>query len=431
MLNYLRNRTWPKILFFFSVIGPGIIAGTANNDAGGISTYSYAGSRFGYMMLWVLLINMITLAATQEIGVKLGAFTGKGLASLIRETFGVRWTFLAVITLFLANSAVTTSEFAGIAAAFELFGIPRWITVPISCVVVYAIIHKGSFAKTEKFFLFISMFLLVYVVSAVWSHPDWNQVLHSSISFYFPPDKEFFLLLLGVMGTTITPWGQFFIQSYVVDKGIDSKHYHYSQIEVYLSAFFTCFIAAMIMITTKQELFDHGLLVTSAETAASALVPFLGNLAKIIFGVGFLAASFLGAFILPLTTSYCICEALGYEQGLDRPYAKAPVFYSLMAVIIILSGVMVLLPFFSLFKIMIFAQVINGILLPVILIFLIILLNKGEEIGLPKQNTVLKWFYNIITWETIIRLILVSLMLVVFTLFPSLIDWIAKHWVAI
>lgn len=425
------QKYWRKIMMVLAIMGPAIIAGTANNDAGGISTYSYAGSRFGYMMLWVLLVNFITLAATQEIGVKLGIFTGKGLAALIRENFRVRWTFLAVITLFIANAAVTTSEFAGIAAAMELFGIPRWITVPIACVLVYAVIFKGTFAKTEKFFLFISMFLLVYIVSAFWSNPDWSQVMHSTTSFYFPADKEFFLLLLGVMGTTITPWGQFFIQSYVVDKGIGAKHYSIEKAEVYFSAFFTCFIAAMIMITTKQVLFDHGQIVNSAEMAASALAPFLGNLAKIIFGVGFLAASLLGAFILPLTTSYCICEALGFEHGLDRQYGQAKVFYSLMLALIILAGITVLLPFFSLFKIMILAQVINGILLPVILVFLILLMNKGEELGLPHQGTAAKWIYNIITWETIVRLILVSVLLVIFTLFPSMVDFIVKHWVAL
>jgi len=233
------------------------------------------------------------------------------------------------------------------------------------------------------------------------------------------------------MGTTITPWGQFFIQSYVVDKGIDAKNYKIERAEVYFSAFFTCFIAAMIMITTKQTLFDHGLVVNSAESAASALVPFLGNLAKTIFGVGFLAASFLGAFILPLTTSYSICEALGYEHGLDRQFNKAKIFYGIMAVIIAASGIMVLLPIFSLFQIMIFAQVLNGILLPVILIFLIILLNRGQRLGLGPQGTAAKWIYNIITWETIVRLILVSVLLVVFTLFPGWIDVIVKYWVNI
>ncbi|MBI5422252.1 Nramp family divalent metal transporter [Candidatus Peregrinibacteria bacterium] len=415
----------------FTIVGPAIIAGTANNDAGGISTYSYAGSRFGFMMLWVLLVNFITLAATQEIGVKLGIFTGKGLAALIRENFSIRWTFFAVATLFIANGAVTTSEFAGLAAALELFHISKWVTVPVACALVFFIIYKGSFAKIERFFLFISLFLLVYVVSAFWSHPDWSEALRATVTFSLPPDKEFFLVLLGVMGTTITPWGQFFIQSYVVDKGIDPKHYTIEKFEVYFSAFFTCFIAAMIMITTKQVLFDHGLLVNSAESAASALVPFLGHMAKTFFGVGFFAASLLGAFILPLTTSYCICEALGFEHGLNRPFHQAKVFYTLMAVLIALSGIMVLLPVFSLFQIMIFAQVINGMLLPVILIFLIILLNRSQSLGLPTQGKTASWIYNIITWETIIRLILVSILLVVFTLFPGWIDVIVKYWVHI
>ena len=425
------KKYFPGLFVTLAVIGPAIISGTANNDAGGISTYSYAGSRFGYMLLWVLVINFFTLACTQEIGVRLGIFTGKGLASLIRERFGMRWTFLAVVTLFGANLAVTTSEFAGIAASLELFHLSKWVTVPVLAVVVWLVLYKGSFKKVERFFLVISTFFLVYVVSAVMSHPNWLEVVTSSWTPYFPADREFFLVLLGIMGTTITPWGQFFIQSYVVDKGIDVKHYKIEKLEVYFSAFFTCFIAAMIIITTKNVLFDHGILVDSAEKAALSLTPILGSLAKNIFAFGFFFASLLGAFILPLSTSYSICEALGFEHGMNRTWKQARVFYGLMAGIIALSAVFVLTSYFSLFQIMLFSQVVNGMLLPIILIFLIVLLNESDKIGVPKGSKIGSIFYNIITWETIVRLILVSILLIVFTIFPSCIDFVKKWWITL
>lgn len=429
-MKFFRTQ-WQKLVLAFSVVGPAIIAGTANNDAGGISTYSYAGSRFGYLLLWALLINFVTLACTQEIGIKLGVFTGKGLAALIRERFSIKLTFFAIITLFCANLAVTTSEFAGIAAALELFGITKWISVPFFVALVWLLLYKGSFKKIERFFMMISLFLLVYIVSAWMSNPDWSDVLHHATSFQLPPEKEFLMVLLGVMGTTITPWGQFFIQSYVVDKGSSPKNYHIQRIEVYVSAFFTCFIAAMIMVTTKEVLFDRGIVVGSAGTAAQALAPILGAAAQIIFGIGFFFASLLGAFILPLTTSYSICEALGFEHGMDTTWKEAPVFYGLMAATIISAGLIVLLPGISLFQVMIFAQVVNGMLLPIILIFLVLLLMDGEKLGLPKQSKVGKFFYYLVTWESIIRLILVSVVLVLFTLFPSLIEVIQRWWIMV
>jgi len=425
----MLKKVWLYILIFFSLIGPAIISGTANNDAGGISTYAFAGSKFGYLLLWVLVANLITLGCTQEIGVRLGIFTGKGLASLIRERFGIKWTLLAILTLFVANLAVTTSEFAGLAAAFELYGISKYFTIPILAVLIWFAVFKGSFKKLEKIFLTISMFLLVYVVSAFMSQPDWGQVIKSGFSPNLPLDTAYFFTLLGIMGTTITPWGQFFIQSYVVDKGMHPRHYKAERIIIYFSAFFTCFIAAMIMITTKNVLFDHGLVVDSAEKAAMALKPFLGVMAKNIFALGFLAASLLGAFILPLTTAYSVCEALGFEHGIDKKMSEAPIFYGLMGVLIIFSAVIILLPFASLFKIMISAQVLNGLLLPIILVFLILLLNKGKQMGLPEMSKKEKVFYNIVSWEAIVRLTVVSFLLILFTLAPSLLESIKRLFI--
>ena len=426
MLNMVKKarRFWFKVVIIFSVLGPGIIAGSANNDAGGISTYSYVGSRFGYALLWVLVLNLVTLACTQQMGVRLGVFTGKGLASLIRERFGVRWTLLAVFTLLIANLAVCTSEFAGLAASLELFHISKWIAVPISAIIVWFVLYKGTFKKIERLFLFISALFLVYVVSAVMTKPDWTEVAKTSITPFLSSDRAFFLALLGVMGTTITPWGQFFIQSYVVDKGISVKNYFIEKWEVYFSAFFTCFIASMIIITTKNVFFDHGIVVDSAGKAALSLAPILGNLAEIIFGFGFFAASLLGAFILPLTTSYCVCEAFGFEHGVNTKLKDAPVFYGLMAFMILIAAAFVLTPIFSLFQIMIFAQVVNGMLLPIILVFLIILFNGGEKLGLPPLRRSSSLLFNLVTWTIIVCLSVVSLLLVLLTLFPNLVETI-------
>ncbi|HLC69892.1 MAG TPA: Nramp family divalent metal transporter [Patescibacteria group bacterium] len=418
----MLRKWYGKLILVFGIMGPAIIAGTANNDAGGISTYSFAGSRFGYMMLWVLVFNFITLAVTQEIGIRLGAHTGKGLSALIREQFGVRWAFFAIAALYVANLAVTVSEFAGIAVAMEIFHIPKLASVPLFAVIIWLVLYKGSFKKVERFFLMISLFFLVYIVSAVMAGPNWGEVLSASFTPSFSSEPLYLFTLLGLMGTTITPWGQFFIQSYVVDKGVTPGQYKVEKWEVVFSALFTCLIAAMIIITTKQVLFDNGIVVDSAEKAALSLQPVLGSLAKNIFGAGFFFASLLGAFVLPLTTSYSICEALGFEHGVDRTWKEAPTFYGMMAFTIILSAVFVMLSVFPLFHIMIFAQVVNGILLPIILIFLVIILNRGQKIGLPKGSRIGRIFYNLITWEAIIRLSLISILLVALTLFPDLLS---------
>lgn len=417
---------WARTILVFSVIGPGIIAGTANNDAGGISTYSYAGSRFGYFLLWVLVLNVVTLFVTQSIGARLGVYTGKGLAALIRENFGVRWTLLALLTLFVANTAVSASEMAGIAGAFELFGVSKYVVVPIFAVLIWWILYKGSFKKVEKFFLLISLFFFVYIFSAVMAKPDWSEVGRALVVPHFAFDRAYLIAFLGIMGTTITPWGQFFIQSYIVDKGTNPKHFKIEKWEVFLSAFFTCFIAAMIIITTKNVLYDNGVVVDSAERAALSLQPILGNWAEFLFGFGFFCASLLGAFILPLTTSYTICEALGLEYGMNRTWKEAPWFYGLMAAVIGIASVCVLLPILSLFRIMILAQVVNAVLLPIILVFVAVLMNKHKKLGLPEPSRWGKFWYNLITWEAVVRLSLVSLLLLVVSIFPDVIDTVVK-----
>lgn len=413
---------------FLTIIGPAIIAGTANNDAGGISTYSYVGSRFGYTLLWVLVLNFFTLACTQEIGTRLGAYTGKGLAALIRENFGVKWTFWAIIALLIANLAVATSEFAGIAASFALLGISKYIALPILAVLIWIILYKGSFKKIERFFLIISSFFLVYLVAAVMAKPDWGEVAMDAFRVdYFSLEPVYFIAMLGLIGTTVTPWGQFFIQSYVVDKGISPRHYRFTKWEVYFSALATCLIAGAIIVATTL-LFKQGIVVDAADKAALALRPLLGNFAKIIFAFGFLNASILGAFILPLTTAYSICDALGWESGVNTNWKQAPQFYGLITACILLPVLYILIPNISLFRIMILAQVINGMLLPVILIFLVLLLHRRTRLGLPRGNRWSNFFYSLITWETIIRLSVISLLFALFTLWPEWLEKLREWW---
>jgi len=417
------KKVWYLRLFMvFGLMGPAIIAGTANNDAGGISTYSFAGSQFGYLLLWVLTLNFITLAFTQEMGIRLGTFTGKGLAALIREKFGVRWTFFALIILLIANVAVCVGQFAGVAAALEIFNISKYITIPIFSLIIWLVLYKGDFKKVEKIFLTISLFFLVYIVSAVMAKPDWVEVARASITPHISFDPLYFFAMLGVMGTTITPWGQFFIQSYVVDKGVDKKHYKFQKLEAVIASFFACFIAAMIIITTKETLFDSGIVVDSAESAALSLVPILGVFAKNIFGIGFLFAALLGAFILPLTTSYTICEALGFEHGMDTRWKDARIFYGIILFVIVFSGLFVLIPGVPLFKTMITAQVLNGVLLPIILVFLMLLVGSWKKLGLPKMGRISSLIYRFVGWEAVIRLSIISILLIAFTLFPQLME---------
>jgi len=422
MINEKVKSKKPFYIRFFlilSIMGPAIIAGTANNDAGGISTYSFAGSQFGYLLLWVLTLNFITLAFTQEMGIRLGAFTGKGLAALIRERFGVRWTFFVISILLLANLAVTSSEFAGIASALEIFHISKYISIPLFALIIWLVLYKSNFKKVERIFLSISLFFLVYIVSAVMSKPDWLEVARATVTPYISLDPLYFFAMLGVMGTTITPWGQFFIQSYVVDKGVDKKHYKFQKLEVVIASFFACFIAVMIIVTTKQTLFNNGVVVDSAESAALSLVPILGSFAKNIFGVGFLFAALLGAFILPLTTSYSICEALGFEHGMDMEWKDARIFYAIILFVILLPAGLVLIPGMPLFKTMLTAQVLNGILLPIILIFLMILIGSWKKLGLPAMSKFSRMVYNFVGWEAVVRLSIISVLLILFTLFPG------------
>lgn len=408
MLQRLK-KYWPRLIFFLGVIGPGIIAANADNDAGGITTYSIVGAHFGLKMLWVLFLITISLAITQEMGVRIGIITRQGLGGVIRENFGVKWTTFAMLAMLIANIGTITAEFAGIAASFSIFGINKFIVIPLAALIIWFILYKGSFKTTQKIFLIFSAFYIVYIINGFITKPDFSQ---AAISLFKPTMEwttPFLLTMIALIGTTITPWGQFFIQSYVLDKGLNIKHYRSEKAEVYLGAFITNIVSFFIIISTAAVLYKHGIHITEAKDAAMALRPLAGNLAQFLFAFGLFSASMLGAFILPAATAYAICEAFGWESGFNTTWREAKHFYGIILAAIIIPSIIVLIPKISLIKIMVFSQDINGILLPFILIFVMLIINNKRIMGEHTNKPI----GNIIAWLTIIGIIAATLALVI------------------
>lgn len=406
------QKTWNSLrlraLFFLSVIGPGIIAANADNDAGGITTYSIVGAHFGIQMLWILFLITFSLALTQEMGVRIGLVTRQGLGGVIRENFGIRWTVFAMAIMLLANLGTITAEFAGIAAAFSVFGINKFIVVPLAVLLIWMVLYKGSFKIAQRIFLIFSFFYIVYIINGILVKPDFGEALRSLVHPTFEWSNPFLLTMIALIGTTITPWGQFFIQSYVVDKGLEVKHYRTEKVEVYFGAFLTNVVSFFIIISTAATLYKHGIKIQDAKDAAFALKPLAGELAQGLFAFGLLSASLLGAFILPTATAYAICEAMGWESGFNTRWKDAKTFYSIILLSLVVPALVVLLPKISLIKIMLWSQDMNGILLPVILIFVMLIVNNRRIMG----EYVNKKIGNIIGWATIGAIILATLVLV-------------------
>lgn len=409
------RKLWLRIVFFVSVVGPGIISANADNDAGGITTYTYVGAHFGTKMLWVLLLVTISLAVTQEMGVRLGIVTRQGLGGIIRENFGIRWTTFAMMTMLVANVGTVIAEFAGIAAAFSIIGVSKYIAVPLAGLVIWFILYKGSFKTTQKIFLIFSAFYIVYIINGFVIKPDFGQAITSMVVPHLEWTSPFLLTMIALIGTTITPWGQFFIQSYVVDKGLAIKHYRAERAEVYMGAFITDIVSFFIIICAAATLFKFGIQINDAKDAAIALRPLAGGMAQFLFAFGLFSASMLGAFILPTTTAYAFCEAFGWESGFNTTWKNGRAFYSIILGTIIISGLFVLIPHISLIKVMILSQDLNGILLPFILIFVVKILNNKRIMG----EHVNKPLGNIITWATIGGIIAATIVLVVSSFFGS------------
>jgi len=404
-----------RFFLFLAFIGPGIITATADNDAAGITTYSVAGATYRYDLLWVLFLITFVLAMTQEMCARMGTVTQKGLGELIRENFGVRWTLFALGTLLMANLATTVAEFAGLAASLGIFGVSKYISVPIGAVVIWLLVVKGSFRTVERVFLGFTVIYATYIFSGILARPDWSEVMHSAITPTFHADAGFLFLAIAVIGTTITPWMQFFLQATIVDKGVKLENYGYQKWDVYIGAFLTDIVAFFIIVAAAATIHLEGIRIESAADAAVALRPVAGRYAEVLFAIGLFNASLLAAAVLPLSTAYTYSEAFGWEIGVSRKFTEAPIFYSIYTFSIVFGAVVVLLPDLQLIDTMIRAEAIQGILLPVILIFMLKLINSKQVMGEHTNSPV----YNVAVWGIAVMLILMT----VATLFGAILGY--------
>lgn len=420
-MNIIKDMR-KRLGLFFAVMGPGIVTAFADNDAGGIATYAAAGAKYGYGLLFVVLVSSICLAIAQEISARTGAVTGRGLSDLIRELFGVKWTFFAMSVLLIANIGTTASEFSGIATSFEIFGVSKYIAVPIMAVLIWWLVLKADYGKIEKIFLVLCATFFSYVVSGVIVDPPWGEVLMASITPSFSRGTDFLIIAIGVIGTTITPWGQFYLQASIVDKGITAEDYKYTFWDVMFGAFFTWLIAFFIIVATAATLYVNQISIETVKDAALALKPVAGEYASMLFSFGLLGASMLAAFILPLSTAYAVCEALGFERGVSKTYKEAPAFFGLYTALIVIGAGLVLWPDLSLYQVMLISQVINGVLLPPILIFMVLIANNKNIMG----NYVNSSWYNVVSWTFTVVLIILTLMLLASTLMPDFMDELLK-----
>jgi len=414
-IRWMRRRK-TQILLFLSVVGPGIITANVDNDAGGILTYSQSGAQFGYSLLWTMLPITLALIVVQEMCSRMGAVTGKGLSDLIREEFGLRITFFLMIALVVTNFGNVISEFAGVASSLELFGISKWISVPGAALVVWLIVLKGNYKSVEKVFLAASFFYITYIIAGVLAKPNWTHSLLATVTL--PPkgtlkNSAYLYMTIGVVGTTIAPWMQFYLQSSIVEKGVTVKQYGASRLDVVAGCFFTDIVAWFIIVACAATLYASGNRdIKDAADAAYALKPLAGQYASILFAAGLFNASLFAASILPLSTAYTVCEGLGFESGVGKKFGEARFFYWLYSILIVAGAGLILLPNFPYIKVIILSQVLNGIVLPFVLIFMLLLINKPELMGEHKNSP----FFNVVAWATVVIVIALSTALMVTTL---------------
>ncbi|HVC35187.1 MAG TPA: Nramp family divalent metal transporter [Chloroflexota bacterium] len=410
----LRRLT---ILPYLAVLGPGLIAAAAGDDAGGIATYASAGASYGYDMLWMIVLITVSLIVVQEMCARMGAVTGKGLSELIREQFGPRWTVFAMLLLLIANGVITISEFAGIAASFELFGITRYLTVPIVAVLIWWLITRGSYARIERVFLVMTLTFFAYPISAALAHPDWTRVFQGTVTPTFHLNSGFIFLFIATVGTTITPYMQIYVQSSVVDKGITAREYPYERLDVIVGSIFGDLISFFIIVATAATLYTHHVTINTAGDAALALVPVAGKYAEILFGVGLLGASMLAAGVLPVATAFSITEAFGWEKGLSFNPSEAPAFYYLFTSLIAIGAFVTLIPGVPLIQLLIVVQVINCLLLVPLLVFIVRLASDPEVMGRHRNGLL----YNALAWATVIAIGFLSLLYVAINLVGPLV----------
>ena len=412
-----KKLSWKtQLLIFLTIVGPGVITGSVDNDAGGITTYSVAGAHYGYDLLWTLLPAFIALTVIQEMNARMGIVTGKGLADLIRENFGVKITLFIFVCLFIADIGNTAAEFAGVAGSMQIFAVSKYLIVPITAVLVWLLVVKGNYRITERIFLLLSGFLLLYVVSALLAHPDWSEISRSVAHPTFQMGTEYLSLVIGVIGTTIAPWMQFYMQSAVIEKGLTIEDYKYVKWDVVLGAILTVVVAFFIIVACASTLHKAGIRIDEAKDAAAALRPLAGPMAAFLFAGGLFIASAFAATILPLATAFYICEAFGFEAGIDKSWSEAPIFYMLFTAIILIGVIIILIPNVPLISITIWSQTLNGILLPVVLISMIRLVNNPDVMGSYTNSTL----SNVVGWSTTLIIIFLTAALLFFPLFSKL-----------
>jgi len=406
---------WRKILVLLSIIGPGIITASIDNDAGGITTYSVAGARYGYTLLWTLIPTTVALIVIQEMVARMGVVTGKGLSDLIRENYGVKTTFFMMIILLVANFGTTIADFAGWAASMNIFGLSKYVMVPFGALLIWLLVIKGSYRVVEIALLIASMLYIGYVISGFMSAPKWSEVMEGAFIPKVKLESEYIMLTIAIIGTTITPWMQFYLQSSIAEKGIKKENYKVSKLDVSIGCVMTDIISFFIIITCATTLYPHGIRINEAKEAAISLAPFAGQYASILFAVCLANASILGAIVVPLATAYYICEAMGWEAGVNKNFKDAPQFMWIYTALIAASALLVLIPGAPLVLLMILSSLLNGILLPFVLVFAVLLVNNKQIMG----DFVNSKGHNYVTWATVVILIALTAALLVMTIAPG------------
>jgi len=406
---------WKKIALFLSIMGPGIITANIDNDASGITTYSVAGARFGYGLLWTLIPTTIALVVIQEMIARMGIITGKGLSDLIREKYGIKTAFYMMLGLLIANFGNTVANLAGWAASMEILGFNKYIMVPAGAIVIWMLVTRGSYWFVEKILLFACLLYFGYVISGFMAKPDWAPVLRSAVLPQMQWKSEYVMLSIAIIGTTITPWMQFYLQSSIAAKGIKKEHSKMSRIDVVVGCFITDIISFFIIVTCGALLFPHGIRVNEASEAAIALRPLAGDYAYLIFALCLANASLLGAIIVPLATAYYICEAMGWEAGVNKTFNEAPQFMWIYTLTIALASVVILIPKAPLVFLMVLSAFLNGLLLPFVLVYALLLVNDKKLMGdytNPRS-------YNYISWGTVLAIVGLTVFLIVTYILPS------------
>ena len=413
LVKFKRKRLLAQIAMFAAILGPGIITGSVDNDAGGITTYSVAGALYGYKLIWTLIPSFIVLIIIQEMNARMGIVTGKGLADLIRENAGVKITFFIFVGLLIADIGNTTTEFAGVAGSMEVFGISKYISVPVVAFGIWVLVVKGTYRSAEKIFLVFSVCLLTYIVSAIMGKPHWAEIGDSIIHPKVDMNSQSIALVIGLVGTTIAPWMQFYMQSSVIEKGLKMKNYKYVLLDIFIGCVATVVVAFFIIVACASTLHENGIVIQEAKDAAMELKQQAGALAGAVYAFGLFIASIFSATILPLATAFYVCEAFGFEAGIDKKWKEAPEFYYLYTAIIVISAFIILIPNAPLIAISLWSQVLNGMLLPVVLVCMILLVNNKRIMGKHVNKPV----NNIIGWTAVVVLVALSAVLIFMPIF--------------